>query len=82
MIRPQSLLPLALLAAGCTEGGGGLLDVSFDRLDVQAIDFDGADADFVFRIENNTAFGLSLQNSTTPFSLPMSSGSPAAIQTD
>ena len=60
MIRPHTLLPFALLAAGCTEGGGGLLDVSFDRLDVQAIDFDGADADFVFRIENNTAFGLSV----------------------
>ena len=60
MIRPHALLPLAaLLATGCT-GGGGLLDVSFDRLDVQEIDWDSADADFVFRIENNTAFGLSV----------------------
>ncbi len=63
MSRPRTLttpILLALLATGCTDGGGGLLDVSFDRLDVQNIDWETVDADFVFRVDNNTSFGLSV----------------------
>ncbi len=60
MTRPFALAALAILTAGCTDGAGGLLDVSFDRLDVQNIDFETVDADFVFRVENNTSFGLSV----------------------
>ncbi|MFT5681931.1 MAG: LEA14-like dessication related protein [Myxococcota bacterium] len=62
MTHPHAftLAALAILTAGCTDGAGGLLDVSFDRLDVQNIDFETVDADFVFRVENNTSFGLSV----------------------
>ena len=60
MTRTFALAALAMLTVGCTEGAGGFLDVSFDRLDVQNIDFETVDADFVFRVENNTSFGLSV----------------------
>lgn len=51
-------VPLALLASGCTGGGSSFFNVKFDRLDVKDVDFEQADADFVFRVENRTPLGF------------------------
>lgn len=58
MKRQICSLPLVLLMVGCTDGGGSIFDVKFDRLDVQEVNFEEAEADFVFRIENRTPLGF------------------------
>lgn len=62
MKRLMTLAPVALLAVGCTDGASSFFDVKFDRLDVQDIDFEHAEADFVFRVNNRTPLGFRIAN--------------------
>lgn len=50
--RAALLAPVLLLSTGCEVLGEYLPTVAFDRLDVQAVDWEGADADFVFVVQN------------------------------
>jgi LEA14-like dessication related protein len=50
--RLVPLLPLVVLSTGCEVLGDYLPTVSFERLDVQSVDWDGAQADFVFKVNN------------------------------
>ncbi len=50
--RLLALAPLVLLGTGCEVLADYLPTVAFDRLDVSAVDWDGADTEFVFRIDN------------------------------
>lgn len=50
--RLLPLLPLLSLATGCEVLADFLPTVSFERLDVQSVDWEGAQADFVFKVNN------------------------------
>ncbi len=50
--RLLALLPLLSLTAGCEVLSEYLPTVSFERLDVQSVDWEGAQADFVFKVNN------------------------------
>lgn len=51
-LRPLALAPALLLGTGCEVLSEYLPTVAFDRLDVDSVDWDGASADFVFKIDN------------------------------
>lgn len=65
---------LALVAAGCPKVPSGITQkitkalkkflptVNFDRVDVRSIDFDKADLDFVFRVDNPAPLKVALAN--------------------
>ena len=48
---------------GCTESGS-LLDVEFDRLDVNSVSWDDVDTDFVFKVTNPNPIGVRMQRFT------------------
>lgn len=50
--RALLLAPVLLLSTGCEVLGDYLPTVAFDRLDVQSVDWEGADAEFVFVVDN------------------------------
>ncbi len=52
MNRTLALLPLVLLGTGCEVLGDYMPTVAFERLDVRSVDWQGADADFVFKVSN------------------------------
>ncbi|MFT4976308.1 MAG: LEA14-like dessication related protein [Myxococcota bacterium] len=62
MTHLMRLCPLVILAAGCTDGGSSFFDIEFDRLDVENIDFQEVEADFVFRVNNRTPLGFRIAN--------------------
>lgn len=62
MNRMLSLAPLVLLATGCTDGGSAFFNISFNRLDVQDINFDQVETDFVFQVNNRTPLGFQIDN--------------------
>lgn len=47
-----ALLPVVALSTGCEALADFLPTVAFDRMDVSAVDWNGADAQFVFKINN------------------------------
>lgn len=51
-IHALLLLPVISLSTGCEVLGEYLPTVAFERLDVQSVDWDGAQADFVFKVNN------------------------------
>lgn len=62
MIRWTHLAPLMLLTMGCTDGASAFFDIEFDRLDVQNIDFERVETDFVFRVSNQTPLGFQIDS--------------------
>lgn len=50
--RLLPLCPLLVLGTGCEVLSDYIPTVAFERLDVGAVDWEGADTDFVFRIDN------------------------------
>ena len=53
------LLPLTLLSAGCTSGEQ-LLGVHFDRVELGDLDWEHADTEFIFQVDNKTPLGFSI----------------------
>lgn len=62
MNRMLRLAPLVLLATACTDGGSSFFNISFDRLDVEDINFDQVETDFVFQVNNRTPLGFQIDN--------------------
>lgn len=56
------LLPLLLVLTGCEALSDFVPRVSFDRLDVQTLSFEGTDIDFVFAVENPNPVGIGLES--------------------
>lgn len=52
LLRVALLAPVVALSTGCEVLSDYLPTVAFDRLDVQSVDWEGADADFVFTVNN------------------------------
>jgi LEA14-like dessication related protein len=60
MNRSLALLITAVLGTACTDGGS-ILDVEFDRLDVNQVSWDEVDTDFVFKVSNPNPIGIQMQ---------------------
>ena len=61
MNRLLILAPAIMLSTGCSEVSS-FFNIEFDRLDVQSIDFQEVDTDFVFRVNNRTPLGFQIAN--------------------
>ena len=60
MTRTLLLFSALLPLTGCAELSAFLPTVDFDRLDVNAVDFDGIDSDFVFKVNNPNPIDVKL----------------------
>ncbi len=58
--RPFFVASLLLTGTGCEVLADYLPTVAFERLDVDAVDWEGADAEFVFRIDNPNPIEIKL----------------------
>ncbi len=58
-MKPVFLLPLLIWLVGCEQAQPFLPTVSFERMDILEIDFDGVEADFVFEVYNPNPIAVS-----------------------
>ncbi|MEE2750466.1 MAG: LEA type 2 family protein [Myxococcota bacterium] len=58
-MRPLFLLPVFSMLLGCEQAQPFLPTVSFERMEVLEIDFDGVEADFVFEVYNPNPISVS-----------------------
>jgi len=59
LMKPVLLLPLLGFLFGCEQAEPFLPTVSFERMDILEIDFDGVEADFVFEVYNPNPIAVS-----------------------